>query len=85
MIKVYCLDTRDAQMYAAAEDIREATDLMLDTYDLDVVEEGFAIKPLSDEELDQEIEGENGVKTSWRLIIDGLPGWEVPCIVGEQC
>ena len=85
MIKVYCLDIGDAQMYAAAEDIREATDLMLDTYDLDMVKEGFSVKPLSKEELNAEIVDENGVKSSWRLIIDSLPGWELPCIIGERC
>ena len=82
MIKVYCLDSGDIKMWAAAEDIKRATEVMVDTYDSEMIEEGFKITPLSDEELDNEVKGEDGTKTSWRSIIN-QSDYEFPCIIGE--
>lgn len=87
MIKVYCLDSGDCKMWAAAEDIKEASDVMLGTYDTDALENGYEIKPLTDAELDDEV-GEEGedeklVRTSWRKIIND-PNMVFPCIIGES-
>ncbi|EHQ88235.1 hypothetical protein [Desulfosporosinus youngiae] len=85
MIKVYRLDTGDAKMWAAAESIVGASMLMLDTYDNAFLEEGFEIKPVPDEEIDEnDVHDETtGQMTSWKSIIEE-PGRKFPCIIGES-
>ena len=82
MIKVYCLDSGDTKMWAAAESLREAAELMVNTYDPEFIEEGFEVWPLHEDELDIEVEDGEGGKTSLRAIIND-PDQKFPCIVGE--
>jgi len=82
MIKVYCLDLGGNKMWAAAENLREATELMLNTYDPESIEEGFEVNPLGEDELDIEVEDGEGGKTSLRAIIND-PDQKFPCIIGE--
>ena len=82
MIKVYCLDSGDSKMWAAAENIKEATEVMIDTYDSEMIVEGFEVRPLGEDELDIEVEDGEGGKTTLRAIIND-PDQKFPCIVGE--
>lgn len=84
MIKVYCLYSGDSKMWAAAEDIHEASEILLSNCDSDMIEEGYEVKLLSEEEMNREVEDQaEGVTTSWRLITE-IPGLEFPCIIGES-